>query len=198
MRLSFYFPTVTLLGLHIHSCLEITCRDLLQLFQSFTSGGELICIISASLTKDLFAHPSVALGSICSSIVKPTMREGFLRCEPLRWIKVYQPSNKILEVRVKGLHIPSDERFTRVLLTKAVPKRFQRLSPRSLKSPSKLSGSAKYEFWRSRTWASASSLSGSDSSSTYNMTCFKIWDSRSQVAQTMDSTRSGLRVIELD
>lgn len=60
------------------------------------------------------------------------MREGFVRCEPLRWIKVCQTSDKILEVRVKGLHIPSDERFTRVLLIKAAPKRFQHLAPRAV------------------------------------------------------------------
>ena len=93
---------------------------------------ELICIINASLTKDLLAHPSVVLGSVCSSIVKSIMREGFLRCKSLRWIKVYQPSNKILEVRVKDLHISSNERFTRVLLTKTVPKRFQHLTPKTV------------------------------------------------------------------
>lgn len=60
------------------------------------------------------------------------MREGFVRCEPLRWIKICQTSDKILEVRVKGLHIPSDERFTRVLLVKAAPKRFQHLAPRAV------------------------------------------------------------------
>ena len=75
-------------------------------------------------------HPSTVFRSICSNIVKPLMRESFVRCEPLRWIKVCQTSDKILEVRVKGLHIPSDERFTRVLLVEAVSKRFQHLTPR--------------------------------------------------------------------
>ena len=60
------------------------------------------------------------------------MREGFVRCEPLRWIKVCQTSDKILEVRVKRLHIPSDEWFTRVLLIEAAPKRFQHLAPRAV------------------------------------------------------------------
>ena len=60
------------------------------------------------------------------------MREGFARCEPSRRVKVCQASDEILEVRVKGLHVPSDERFTRVLLVKAVPKRFQHLAPRAV------------------------------------------------------------------
>ena len=56
------------------------------------------------------------------------MREGFVRCEPLRWIKVCHISDKILEVRVKGYHISSDEGLTRALLVKAVSKRFQHLT----------------------------------------------------------------------
>ena len=77
-------------------------------------------------------YPSAVLRSIYSNIVKPIMRESFVRCEPLRWIKVCQTSDKILEVRVKGLHIPSDERFKRVLLVEAVSKRFQHLAPRAV------------------------------------------------------------------
>ena len=58
------------------------------------------------------------------------MREGLVRCKPARRVKVCQAADEILEVRVKGLHVPSDERFTRVLFVKAVPKRFQHLTPR--------------------------------------------------------------------
>lgn len=52
------------------------------------------------------------------------MRESFVRCEPLRWIKICQTSDKILKVRVKRLYVPSDKRFTGIFLVKAAHKRF--------------------------------------------------------------------------
>ena len=61
--------------------------------------------------------------------MEPLMREGFARCEPFRRVKVCQASDEILEIRVKGLHVPTDERFARVLTVKAVPKRLQHLAP---------------------------------------------------------------------
>ena len=64
--------------------------------------------------------------------MKPTVRKSFVRGESLRWIKVCQTSDQILEVRVKGLHIPSGERFTRVLLVEAASKHFQHLAPRAV------------------------------------------------------------------
>ena len=60
------------------------------------------------------------------------MRQGFACCEPSRRVKTCQTSDEIPEVRVKGLHVPSDERLTGILLFKAVPKGFQHLAPRAI------------------------------------------------------------------
>ena len=76
--------------------------------------------------------PSAVYRCLCSKIVEPFMREGFGGREPFPRVKVCQASDEILEVRVKGLHVPSDERFTRILIVKSVPKRFQHLAPRAV------------------------------------------------------------------
>ena len=47
-------------------------------------------------------HPSVVFRLTCSNIVKPIMRESFVRCEPLRWIKVCQTSDNILGSESRG------------------------------------------------------------------------------------------------
>ena len=60
------------------------------------------------------------------------MRKRFTRGEPSRRFKVRQASDEIFEIRVMGLHAPSDEWLTRILLIKAVPKRFQHLAPRTV------------------------------------------------------------------
>ena len=122
-------------------------------------------------------HPSVVFRLTCSNIVKPIMRESFVRCEPLCWIKVCQTSDNILGSESRGsiFHRTNGSRGFSLLKPprNASSTWHQGLSPRCLNSPSKLSWSAKYEIWRSRTLASASSPSGSAFSSTYKTTCFK-------------------------
>lgn len=74
--------------------------------------------------QDILFRSSPVCRSLCSNIAEPRMREGFVRCEPFHRIKVCQASDKIFEVRVEALHIPTAERLTWVLFIEAVPKRF--------------------------------------------------------------------------
>lgn len=66
------------------------------------------------------------------NIVEPLMPKGVVRCEPLCRVKVCQASDEILEVRVKGLHVPEGEWFSGILFIKTVSKCFQHLAPRTV------------------------------------------------------------------
>ncbi len=139
------------------------------------SGWELIYITSAPMADGLFTRPRFSSRSaqtswnqLCeraSSAVSLFAGSKFVR-PPIRSLRS--------ESRGSIFHRTNGSRGFSLLKPprSASSTWHQGLSPRCLNSPSKLSRSAKYEIWRSRTWASASSPSGSVFSSTYKMTCF--------------------------
>lgn len=59
---------------------------------------------------------------VYSDIFKPLMAKSFVSCEPLSWVEFCQTSDEVLEIVIKALHSPSDERFTGVVFVKSVPK----------------------------------------------------------------------------
>ena len=139
------------------------------------SCWELICVISVPVPDGLFTHPrfsgrsaQTSWNHLCESAshaVSLFAGSNFVR-PPMRSFKS--------ESRGSTFHRTNGSRGLSLLKPSrsASSTWHQGLSPRCLNSPSKLSRSAKYEIWRSRTWASASSPSGSAFSSTYKMTCF--------------------------
>jgi len=139
------------------------------------SCWELICITSAPVADGLFTRPrfsgrsaQISWNQLCErawSAVSLFAGSKFVR-PPIRSLR--SESRGSIFHRTNG-----SSGFSLLKPPRSASSTWhQGLSPRCLNSPSKLSGSAKYEIWRSRTWASANSPSGSAFSSTYKMTCF--------------------------
>ncbi len=172
---SSWIPAVTLLGLHIHTPTNHISWPVAIISQLNASGWELIYITSAPMADGLFTRPRFSgrsaqtswnqLCEMASSAMSLFAGSKFVR-PPIRSLRS--------ESRGSIFHRTNGSRGFSLLKPprSASSTWHQGLSPRCLNSPSKLSRSAKYEIWRSRTWASASSPSGSAFSSTYKMTCF--------------------------
>ena len=139
------------------------------------SCWELICMTSVPMADGLFARQRFSGRSaqtmwnhLCASAspaVSLFAGSKFVR-PPMRSFR--SESRDSISHRTNG-----SRGFSLLKLSRSASSTWhQGLSPRCLNSPLKLSRSAKYELWRSRMWASASSPSGSAFSSTYKMTCF--------------------------